>query len=464
MLFLGLSTISSAQTQDSILLANKILQWEDAVSEGNYSKAFDLNDQACALAKHQDMLNIWLDLKSQRGILLGSFQKNQYEAWNFFKTSLQVIWRTPQNRIENYELCYFYMNEAYVSKQYDEDFVKNKNALENAYQTFHKNLGGKSDEIAIYLFYQLGNAYVRLREFQSAKKIFEEGLLYSLQNDVPEVAKYNDYAGMYTTMGEYPKAKEIFLQGISRKNMTEEDLLYTKLGYVECLAYLKDFKAGLSLNKEVEKQIQKGLISEDAKLSLPEFRANVQENYALLYEMQNQWNDAIKWYKQTYQTAIRFPLSTRRSLGLYLVFIGNLYLKQNDPNQALVYFQRALETIIVPLKKGSGENPTIDMLKAESGVLRALYGKAKACQMLGNPDLALACYELIPIVEAKLRATHFYESSSLLALKESRSRFQEAIDLAWKLYERSNGNPQYAERAFRLTELSRGMLLLQSLM
>ena len=82
---------------------------------------------------------------------------------------------------------------------------------------------------------------------------------------------------------------------------------------------------------------------------------------------------------------------------------------------------------------------------------------------MGQLEKALQCYELIPVVETKLRATYAYESSSLLALDESRHRFDEAISIAWQLYERSNGDRRYADRAFRLTEQARGMLLLQSL-
>ena len=91
-----------------------------------------------------------------------------------------------------------------------------------------------------------------------------------------------------------------------------------------------------------------------------------------------------------------------------------------------------------------------------------MIGKAGAFRALGQIDPALSCYELIPVVEARLRATHAYESSSLLALGESRKRFDTAIALAWQLYQQM-GNSTYIERGFRLTEQARGMLLVQSL-
>ena len=45
---------------------------------------------------------------------------------------------------------------------------------------------------------------------------------------------------------------------------------------------------------------------------------------------------------------------------------------------------------------------------------------------------------------------------------DSRKRFENAVDIAWKLYA-GTGNSRYAERAFHLTEQARGMLLYQTL-
>ncbi|MDO8971856.1 MAG: CHAT domain-containing protein, partial [Saprospiraceae bacterium] len=153
-----------------------------------------------------------------------------------------------------------------------------------------------------------------------------------------------------------------------------------------------------------------------------------------------------------------------REVGKARCDLANFYLKQDEKQLALKEFQKALQSVILSFKpKNEQENPEEALLLPESTIAAALIGKARAFLALNQLEKSLECYELIPIVEAKLRATHAYESSSLLALKESRQRFHEAIDIAWQLFERSNGNPQYAERAFRLTELARGMLLLQSL-
>ncbi|HAD10987.1 MAG TPA: hypothetical protein DCF33_00980, partial [Saprospirales bacterium] len=140
-------------------------------------------------------------------------------------------------------------------------------------------------------------------------------------------------------------------------------------------------------------------------------------------------------------------------------------MRIKNPRAALTAFQQGLKCVVPSFNpKNDFDNPDVGRFAPENTIFEALDGKARALTALNELELALSCYELIPIVEAKIRATHSYESSSLLALKESRTRFQEAISIAWQLFERSNGNPQYAERAFRLTELSRGMLLLQSLM
>lgn len=464
LLLSGLSWQTPALAQPSERLEELTIAWENALSKGDFMEAYQWHDQACNLARDKNLLARWIELKSARGMVMAEQQKSQYEGWNYVEKSLKDMWRPPTGSDESYELCYLYLYHAYVAKQYDEDFVRTKAALESAYRIFHQALEGQDNDIAAFLFYQLGNAYVRLREFNSAKKIFEEALAYSIRFNAPEVAKYNDHAGMYLTMGDYHQAKKIFQEGIARENMSEEDWLFTRLGLVECLANLQEVERGLALNREIEKSLGKRINSKELRQKLPEFSISLQENYALLYEKKGNLANAMHWYLRAYQTAEAYPKSARRSLGFYLSSIGNLYLEQKKGQSALEYYQKALQAIIPGLPSSVESNPGMAALSAETVVLKALYGKAQAFKLLGQSELALSCYELIPIVEAKLRATHVYENSSLMALRESRARFEEAISLAWQLYEKSNAQPAYAERAFRLSELSRGMLLLQSLM
>jgi CHAT domain-containing protein/tetratricopeptide (TPR) repeat protein len=452
------------QNPDSVQAEIHVQQFSEAQDQENYSLAAQELDKAIALFRKADALGKWVFMQEQKSYLITNVQNKPFDALQYMDNCMaKEKWRAPRDSFESLDLCYFYLYQAYVAKQYVEDFVRVKAALEKAYAIFHKDLKAKNDGIATFLYFQLGNTYIRLREFNSAKRVFDEGLAYSIKHNAPQVAKYSDHGGLYIILEDYPKAKQIFLEGVARDGVPEEDMIFNKIALVECLTKMKDFDGAAQINKALEAQIKKPLKTKGAASKLPEFRYNLQENNGIFYDNKGRPDLALYWYREALKTSQNYPNGTKRQSAFYQNCIGELLLKTGKPAEALRAFHAALQTMVPKFVGPVADNPNIESLKAENVVLLALQGKARAYRSLGELDKALACYELIPIVEAKIRSTHAYESSSLQALKESRQRFQEAVDIAWQLFERSIGNPQYAERAFRLTELARGMLLLQSL-
>ncbi|MFN0174799.1 MAG: CHAT domain-containing protein [Saprospiraceae bacterium] len=462
LLCLFFALLLAGQNADSQAAEKHFEQFQEALGEKKYEEALQYLDQGIALFQKGDNLEKWLFLQAKKGDFIASAQNQPFEAMQYMDHCIaKNMWRAPKNRAENIEYCFFYLDQSFIAKQDAEDFVQAKISLEKAYDIFRKGLHGHHDTIAKFMYFQLGNTYIRLGEFNSAKRIFDEGLAYSIANNAPKVAKYSDFGGLYVTLEDYPRAKQIFLEGVAREGLPEEDFIFTKIALGECLALMKDFDGALKINKEVEALLKKTLKETAAKL--PEFRFNLQETNGILYTKKGNLDQALFWYKKALETVQAYPKGTKRQCAFYQICIGNLLLERDNPKEALNCFHDALKTMVPKFIAPVGENPALESLKAENVILRALHGKARAFKALNQLEKSLECYELIPIVEAKLRATHVYESSSLLALKDSRKRFHEAIDIAWQLYERSAGNPRYAERAFRLTELARGMLLLQSL-
>lgn len=459
-LFWGLRI--AGQNADSQAAEKHYEQFLQALGEEKHEEALLSLTQGIALFQKGDNLERWLFLQAKKGYLIATVKNQPFEAMQYMDNCIaNNMWRVPKTRAEYIEYCFFYLDQSFIAKQDAEDFVQAKISLEKAYDIFHKGLSGHQDTIAKFMYFQLGNTYIRLGEFNSAKRIFDEGLAYSMANNAPKVAKYSDFGGLYVTLEDYSSAKQIFQEGVAREGLPEEDLIFTKIALGECLALMKDFEGAMKTNKEVEALLKKPL--KEAAAKLPEFRFNLQETNGILYTKKGNPEQALFWYRKALKTVQAYPKGTKRQCAFYQICIGNLLLEHDKPQEALISFHAALKTMVPKFQAPVSENPAIESLKAENVILRALYGKARAFKALGQLEKSLECYELIPIVEAKLRATHVYESSSLLALKDSRERFHEAIDIAWQLYERSVGNHQYAERAFRLTELARGMLLLQSL-
>jgi CHAT domain-containing protein len=275
------------------------------------------------------------------------------------------------------------------------------------------------------------------------------------------VAKYSDYAGYYVTRKNFPAALRILKEGMARDSVPEEDRIFTRMGLVECLVQMDSLDAALKINREMERALK----SVDGKKTpkLPEFQYNVQENYAIYYHKRGNLTRALQHYRNALQIAEPYPRATKRQKAFFKVGIGRIQADMGRHAEALQMYHQALRTLLPQLSDDVMSHPEPAWLMAEMVVLEALEGKARALLALGKREDALVCYERIPLVEAKLRATHAYESSSLMALDDSRKRFQVAVDIAWALFSADGGRMEYAHRAFRLTELSRGMLLLQSL-
>lgn len=351
------------------------------------------------------------------------------------------------------------MMQAYIAKKYAEDFVLVKTVLEKVYQIFTREL---EDDIGIaqFLYFQLGNAYVRLGEFESAEQIFLAGHTYSLKYNAPGVAKFNDHAGLHIILKEYDEAKRIYLEGLSTAGLSEEDQIFTKLGYVEYLIKTADYEGAMRINREIEARLEAPLESSASKL--PEFRRDLFQNYGQISAAQGDCETALNWYQKSLETEQQYEAGSRRNMAILLNEIGNLYRSCNQPETALQAYQNALKTMIPGFDAPVEQNPDPAGFTAENTIYKALHGKALCFEQEGRLDLALECYELIPQVEAKLRATHEYESSTLQALEESRTRLNRAIELAWQLYETSR-DQRLAERAFNLSEQIRGVILLESL-
>lgn len=461
LLFFCLCHLSSTGQTDSLEGEAWLKRSETEFQAKDYRKALYSVEQAIALFRKSEALDRWLLSQRHKAVILVPMQGQPFSALSYMDSCLTLLsnWRMPAKKEEYRRYCRFLLMQSYIAKQYAEDFVLVKSALEKAYHIF---LGELEEDTAIaqYLFFQLGNAYVRLGEFESAAQIFQAGHAYSLKFNAPGVAKFNDHAGLYIILKEYDEAKRIFLEGLSTKGLPEEDQIFTKLGYVEYLIKTADLEGATRINREIEAQLDAPLESSASKL--PEFRRELFQNYGQISAAQGDCETALNWYQKALQTEQQYEAGSRRNVAILFNEIGNLYRSCNQPETALQAFQNALKTMIPGFDAPVGQNPDPSGFTAENTIYKALHGKAQCFEETGRPDLALECYELIPLVEAKLRATHEYESSTLQALEDSRARLDKAVGLAWQLYETTR-DQRLAERAFNLTEQIRGVILLESL-
>lgn len=460
LLALVLSNQMIGQNQDSLRVAQLFKSYTELRNSKNYDRALDTLRVIEKESMRAGLLAFWIQSQTQMARIICLKDKEPYKALEVLDScsAKAKAWPQPMSFYDYRSLCGLFLEEFFICKEYIEDFVRGKTALMNAYDIFISNLNGREDAIAGFLFFQHGNNFVRLEDFDSAKRLFEEGLEYSHTYNAPKVAKYSDVAGFYMGIDSLDKAEQLLREGLARQGMSEEDLVFVKLTLVECLVKEGRHNEASVANKEIESQI--GVSSDSGvKRKLPQFQYGICENYALIANGKGNCEGAIDWYDKAIAVAHGYDATPKRQLAFFYKEKGNVLLNCGRYEEAIASFQSAYEIIQSVASKSSDDGRKF---KAENILYKVQLGKAQAFMALDKPEEALQCYELVPLVETKLLESHLYESSSLRSLENSRPRTNVAMDLAWGLYEHTHA-PNYAQRAFLLSELTRNNLLLKTM-
>ena len=452
--------ISLAFGQPDSLAAEKLVEQASAALENNQPEVSrQLYSQALHIFASRDLLPRWLESHIDLARAWAGGMEQPFVAQEYLDEALRS-YRQPHSEPEWEAYARVYLNKGHISQYLTDDLLGAAQQYERCYDIYVHQLHEHNDGIASYLYHQLGNLYTRLGDYERAENLLRRGIAYGKNHNQPEVGKYGDLAIVLTDVGKNQEALAVIQDGLAH-GLSKKVLVTTRICEARALLNLGDAK-----KSKVVLSVCPRLIS-----TLDPNVTDLEYYWAGYYAALGAIQDSLGDYRQAeinYRKAIRNEIASwktefRREVGKSYANLGNFYLRRHKPQEALLAFQQTLQCVLREFKPASAnEQPTAALFRAENTIVQGLVGKAEAFQALGKRKEALACYELIPLVEAKLRATHAYESSSLLALRESRQRFDAAIGLAWTLYEQKR-DPVYIERAFRLTEQARGMLLLQSL-
>ena len=462
-LLLVVFTPAAALSQSDSLLAAQYLADVQARLESNQSdKALDAHRKALDIYKKNDRLDQWLESYIPVAYTWADALLQPFIAQDYLDAALKGAWRSPKNAREWEQLARIHLNKGHLYQWYTFDYPNAAKHYEESFNLFVNQLGEKNDKIAAYIYHQLGNLYTRRGDYARAENLLRRGIEYGKKNHKPEIGKYGDLAIVLIDVGKNREALDVIREGLAVSNAEKDALITARLSEARALLNLGDVRQSRASVDKVPALIAR---LEGAEDEIAYYKAGYHAMSGALQDSLGNYSAAATHYRM----AIEFETAAQgtpfcREVGKAHNSLANFYLRNRQPTQALLEFQEVLKCVIKGFQpKSVDENPPFNAFTAENTIIEGLIGKARAFQIQNKPERALACYELIPHVEARLRATHAYESSSLLALNESRQRFDKAITLAWQLYEYSNHDRQYAERAFLLSEKARGILLLQSL-
>lgn len=433
------------------------------------SKQYDLAVAAYkeALKQQEDAKDLAAWLETQRGLvkLMGDTMGQLIAGLDYLnKEVLPQMWEDPVSEEEFNQHCMLLTRKAEYEKRMG-DFDAVKSDMQIALSYIDHQLKNGYPALAEYIFRELGNAYVRLGEYEGAKKVFQQSIDYAILHKEPDVAQFNDYGSLYFSLKKYPEALEIFEKGLDFEGVSEVDRAILQLNKAECLAHLKRYREALVINQAAAKLIS-DIDTTEARYKRCQF--GLFENYGIIHlglaiaGDTAQFGQAEKRYRAAIALASSIKPVAKREIAGFQIGLGEVIEHRKNFEEACQSYHQAIQLLIPEFHGTIQQQPDIGMLFPEKLLVRALEGKARCFLALGQAEKALECHELIPYVGAQLIATHAYESSSLLTLEEARDRFDTAIGIAWQLYLKT-GQQRFAERAFALTEQARAVLLLQSI-
>ena len=453
------------QNADSIRADGLVKTAIECLKRGEKDSAANLQRQALDFFSAQDYWIAWMQSHVKIAYTQAGSLKQPFVGIETIERAIQAPPRQPVSAAEWEQLCLTYLAIGYIYEEYVGDFLSASRQFEKGFQIFLHRLDERSDRIAGYIYYKYGNLCTRLGDYERARNILRRGIDYGKKYRLPKVGKYGDLAIVLLELNKNQEAISIVQEGLLHEGSSAESLITLRRSEARAYLNLGNLASARSAAAQIPSLIRR-LKAEGSNTDEAYYWSGYYEALAAIDHAAGSNRQSIANYKKS----IKYEIETwgtphRREVGKLHWQLGELYLSQNKAGAAIQEFQQTLRSVLPEFKPDDAyTHPSAAGFHAENTILEGLEGKARAFAALGEPEKALICYELIPLVEAKLRATHAYESSSLLALDESRKRFDAAIAIAWQLYETSNHERQYAERAFLLSEKARGILLLQSLM
>lgn len=446
------------KAQDSLLAEQYIIQALFCIERDQNDSAKLWHKQALEIFQKGNFVNRWYT--SHRALAEKWVSKKQpFVALEYLAPVIREKMPARRTKEESGKLMSLCSYSGYICEWKTNDLEGALKYYEQTYQLFVNDLGENNEDFAKFLYHRLGNLYTRLGDYERAENILKRGVEYGKKINKPEIGKYGDLAIILNDLGRHKEALEVIQQGLILPNLPLNARITSHLSESVAWLGLGNVPKALEAIKNVPSLIEQLTDEEDKHNYSGGYYARLGDIHSAL----KNWSFAADAYQKSIENE-RAIGTHRREVGKAYRALADFYFHTNQTTKALEAYQQTLQSVLSEFQPPQIEDNPPDSLfkKAENTIIEGLLGKAQCFTSLNSPEKALECYERIPLVEAKLIATHAYESSSLLTLDESRRRLEGAVRIAWNLYAKT-GDVQYAKRAFRLTEQARGILLLKTL-
>ncbi|WP_367390924.1 CHAT domain-containing protein [Lewinella sp. LCG006] len=440
----------------------------ELVKQQNFDLALTKTESALAHLEQIDSLYLFLDLIKSVGTQFRKEGQPKIAERIFINAIPDKLWRKPFSEEEKSKAAWLYVQVGYNYYVELGEYQKARNAYEFALQYLPKT-ELREDKVARYIFKELGNIYTRLGDYSAGETMLKEyiSVMIELKQFDSAAKGYNDLGLLCQNWGHLEASMKAYQAGISLQGVsrTTKALLYTN--FVDSFfADGKFVEAESALSKALQ------LLEIEEKLDNPYptlhfLFSHVFKKQSFLHAEQGDFKAALTALDQEFHhLQLYYQNTQRREFGKHYVQKGLLFSKMKDYPKSLAQFQLALQSVLYNYSpKGQHDLPSPEACYAENTIMEALGGMATVYQEWNKAqpntfylEQALACYELMHTVEQALRQSYLYESSKLFNLEESREQSENAIRVAYQLYEKTH-NKALLYQAFVFAERNRSSLL-----
>ena len=451
----------------SILPFWGIAQDQNSEEEALLSKALSF----CELS-HYDSVLVYLEPALQ-----SSLDRQDEEAWyGYVKKVGKALRKSGEEEASNHFRRYARQANGLIGDQYILGKVYMRTADQLKRQGyFHESLNyfdqalklfevvGKKNTMVATTYRYAGNIHTRKGNYQEAIAYLGKALEI-LKNEEKEEhlgKTYSDLGLVYTDLKDYQTAKSIYRQGLNLEKLSDRQRGILLVNLAGIYRETDQLDSALTLNESAFRVFQKA-----------EYVAGLGVCAQLkgeLKALEGKHFEALK----AYQIALDHTLEVRgqhhREVAKVYVAMQGLYLDIDQPDNAVSAAKSALIALLPELEDQDVFYIGNDQLYAETWLVHALKGYARSLSRLPSqhPDtlkIALETYEQAFEVSEKLRDEYSSDWDRSSLLDHHLDAYAEAIELACRLAQiRINDEQHYLKVAFSIANRSRAFNLYKAL-
>lgn len=433
--------------------------------KGNYNKALENYNKAYELAlKRKNPLDADLAMFIQNSGIIHA-QKGDYEkAEAAFSSSLEINEKIMGPGDPKLAMPYLNMGRLLALANKEDEALVYYNRAE---EILLKKVGPDHPDLgSIYL--NKGQTYVHLADYEKALIFFRKALAIASDNygpDHPMTLSANMNIGyIYEKKGEFDNAL-MFYEASIPADENNQAVIKTYSNLASLYSAMKDpDKAEIYYNKAINLAL-KLLTGNHPETGL------LYTRYGYFQLTENRGDQGLSMFRKALDISTTHYGPASREVSNNLTHIGNWYLTQNDYNQALEYYQKAIIAIVKNFTDDSFlKNPEEKLLSPDRYLINALNGKADALLAKGTAEntdveiikLSLETYKLSAKVVDRLRSSYQNEESKLLISEDERITYLNTVKIATMLY-KVTGQSDFLKEAFRYSDKGKSAILLASL-